>query len=79
MKTNASLEVALDVRDMISQYQGREIDRVVLKDYIIEQIQTNNRKLFCADQLSATLVQKLGKKRIHIFNSIISEIELDSI
>lgn len=78
MKANTSLEVALDVRDMISMYQGREINRMELKNYIDEQIKTNNRKLFNADQLSPTLTNKLGKNRVNVFNSILDDIESDS-
>lgn len=70
-----SLEVAIDIRDMITKYLGRELDIEILKENINEHISTNNRKIFNGATLTPTFSHKLGKKRLEVFNEILSELE----
>lgn len=75
LKEMGSLEVAIDIRDMITKYLGRELDIEILKDNISKHISTNNRKIFNGATLTPTFSHKLGKKRLEVFNEILSELE----
>jgi len=75
LKEMGSLEVAIDIRDMITKYLGRELDKELLKKNINKHISTNNRKIFNGATLTPTFSHKLGKKRLEVFNEILSEIE----